>query len=228
MVFKVPIEHANLLSSGWFAANHACSSIYVPVHIYDDDFYDPYETGEAATVSLSLLKKYGHGNVTSLCESVENVFLFENELNELLAHQMIHLDLNITPFLTTLDKGMQEQAFLTEQLWLGAPNVSRGIIENIWMGNYTLSLQRMQQTVSVIKNLPGMETSISIIGEIALSICKSRIETAATQGRNWIEYEQGYTAAHHYFMSGDYTTGFAILHHIFDSCDSVIKGAAEL
>jgi hypothetical protein len=123
---------------------------------------------------------------------------------------------------------MQEQAFLTEQLWLGAPNASRQIIENIWMGNYTLSLQRMQQTVSVIKNLPGLEVSISIIGKIALSICKSKIEIAAIQGRNWIDYEQGYTTAHQYFMSGDYTTGFAILYHIFDSCNSVIKRTAEL
>ena len=62
MIFKIPEEHANLLSSGWFAANHACSSIYVPVHICDNDFYDPYQTGEAAALSLELLHKYGHGN----------------------------------------------------------------------------------------------------------------------------------------------------------------------
>jgi hypothetical protein len=123
---------------------------------------------------------------------------------------------------------MQEQAFLTEQLWLGAPNASRGIIENIWMENYTLSLQRMQQTVSVIKNFPGMGVSISIIGKIALSICKSRIEKAAIRGRNWVEYEQAYIAAHQYFISGEYTTGFTILHHIFDSYDSVIKEAPAL
>jgi hypothetical protein len=228
MIYKIPNEHANLLSCGWFAANHPCSSIYVPVHICDNDVYDPYQTGEAAALSLELLHRYGHGTLTPLCQKVENVFLSENEENEILAHQMIHNASDITPFLTTLDEGMQEQAFLTEQLWLGAPNASRQIIENIWMGNYTLSLQRMQQTVSVIKNLPGMEVSISIIGKIALSICKSKIEVAVIQGRNWIDYEQGYTAAHQYFMSGDYTTGFAILYHIFDSCNSVIKGTAEL
>jgi hypothetical protein len=173
MVFKVPTEHANLLSSGWFAANHACSSVYVPVHICDDDFYDPYETGDAATESLSLLKKYGHGNLTSLCESIETVFLFENELNELLAHQMIHLSLNITPFLTTLDRGMQEQAFLTEELWLNAPNASRAIIENLWMENYSMSLQRMQQTMSDLRNISGSESLSYLIGKIVTSITKS-------------------------------------------------------
>jgi hypothetical protein len=124
---------------------------------------------------------------------------------------MFHNASDITPFLTALDRGMQEQAFLTEQLWLSAPNASRGIIENIWMGNYTLSLQRMQQTVSVLKNISGAEASISTLGKIALSICKSRIETAAIQGRNYIDYEQEYTTADQYFKSGEYTIGFAIL-----------------
>ena len=228
MIYKIPNEHANLLSSGWFAANHPCSSIYVPVHICDNDFFDPYQTGEAAALSLELLHLYGHGTLTSLCQNVENVFLSENEENEILAHQMIHNASDITPFLTALDRGMQEQAFLTEQLWLGAPNASREIIENIWMGNYTLSLQRMQQTVSVLKNISGTEASISTIGKIALSTCKSRIETAAIQGRNCTEYEQEYTAADQYFKSGEYTTGFAILHHTFDSCNTVIKGVTKV
>jgi hypothetical protein len=213
MIFKIPNEHANLLSSGWFAANHPCSSIYVPVHICDNDFYDPYQTGEAAALSLELLHLYGHGTLTSLCQNVENIFLSENEENEILAHQMIHNASDITPFLTALDRGMQEQAFLTEQLWLGAPNASRGIIENIWMENYNVSLERMQQTVSVLKNISGTEASISTIGKIALSICKSRIETAVIQGRNCTEYEQEYTAADQYFKSGEYAIGFAILQH---------------
>jgi hypothetical protein len=108
---------------------------------------------------------------------------------------------------------MQEQAFLTEQLWLGVPNTSRGIIENIWMENYTLSLQSMQQTVSILKSISGAEASISIIGKIALSIGKSSIEKAAIQGRNCTEYEQEYAAADQYFKSGEYTVGFAILQH---------------
>jgi hypothetical protein len=176
MVFKIPNEHANLLSSGWFAANHACSSIYVPIHICDNDSYDPYETGEAAALSLALLQKYGHGNLTSLCQSVETVFLFENEVNEGLAHLMIHADLNITPFLTELDKGMQEQAFLTEQLWLSAPNISRGIIKNIWRENYTMTLQNIQRAVSLLRCVPGSDNTVSILEKIAQSIL-DRAET---------------------------------------------------
>jgi hypothetical protein len=195
IVFKVPTEHANLLSSGWFAANHPCSSIYVPVHICDDDFYDSYETGDAATVSLSLLKKYGHGNLTSLCESVEAVFLFENELNELLAHQMIHLELNITSFLTALDRGMQEQAFLTEELWLNAPNASRAIIENLWTENYTMSQHRMQQTMSLLRNISWSESVVSHIEKIVTSIKKS----------------------------DDQRKGFVFLYYLFSSHNTIIE-----
>jgi hypothetical protein len=181
MVFKIPNEHANLLSSGWFVANHACSSIYIPMHICDDDFYDPYETGDAATLSLALLQKYGHGNLTSLCQSVENVFLLENEINEALAHLMIHADLNITSFLSELDQGMQEQAFLTQQLWLSAPNISRGIIENIWNENYTMTQKNIQRAVSLLFYISGSDTSISLLEQIAQSISNSQSKRAVAK-----------------------------------------------
>lgn len=170
MVFKIPEEHADLLSNAWFAANHACSSIYIPVHICDDDFYDAYETGEAAALSLALLQEYGHGNLTSLCQSVEEVFLFENEINEALAHLMMHSNINITPFLTGLDQGMQEQAYLTEQLWLTAPNVSQEIIRNIWMKNYTRTQRNIQKAAELLRYIPESDTTISILEDISKNI----------------------------------------------------------
>jgi hypothetical protein len=83
---------------------------------------------------------------------------------------MIHDGINITPLLTTQDRGMQEQAFLTEQLWLSTPNASRGIIENIWRENYTISLQNMQKALATLDNLPGTEASQSILEDIIVSI----------------------------------------------------------
>jgi hypothetical protein len=183
MAFKVPEEHANLLSSGWFSANHACASIYVPVHICDNDIYDPYQTGEAAALSLELLTHYGHGTLTSLCESVENVFLAENEAHEMLAHQMIHNGSDITPFLTAMDRGMQEQAFLTEQLWRFVPDYLQGTIEGIWMENYTRTLQNIHRTIDVLSKTPGSSTVMFSLERIAWSICSSQRITAETQER---------------------------------------------
>jgi len=184
MIFKIPEEHANLLSSGWFAANHACSSIYVPIHICDNDIYYPYQTGDAAALSLELVHQYGHGTLTSLCQNVEDVFLSENEANEILADQMIQNASDIIPFLTAMDCGMQEQAYLTEQLWLNASNVSQGIIGSIWMKNYTVSFDRIQKAMSLLKNISGSETTISILGTIALSICQSKIDIVSVQQKN--------------------------------------------
>jgi hypothetical protein len=183
MVFKIPNEHANLLSSGWFSPNHACSSIYIPIHICDDDFYDPYETGDAAALSLALLQRYGHGNLTSLCQSVENVFLFENEINEALAHLMIHADLNITSFLSELDQGMQEQAYLTEQLWLSAPNISHGTLKDLWVENYSKTQQNIQRAISMLRYMPESNTSIFILEKIHHSISNSQNKITAIRGK---------------------------------------------
>jgi hypothetical protein len=224
IIFKIPEEHANLLSSGWFAANHACSSIYIPVHICVNDIYDPYQTGEAATLSLDLLHKYGHGTLITKCQNVEDVFVSENEANEILAHQMLHNTSDIIPFLTAVDLDMQEQAYLTEQLWLYAPNASEEVIENIWMENYTVSFERMQKAVSILKTIPGSETMMFLLGTIALSICKSRIVTASIIGKNCTDVKQEYIEADQYFNSGEFMRGFVVLHHAFDSCNKFIHG----
>ena len=181
MIWKIPIEQTNLLSSGWFAANHACSSIYVPIHICDDEFYEPYETGEAANLSLLLLQKYGHGNITALCQSVETVFLAENEGNELLAYEMIQNGMNVTSFMTAVDTAMQEQAFLTEQLWFSTPNITREIIENLWMENYSVSLLNMQQAMLPLSQIPGSSGVLFTLSKIIQSIRQSQIKMEAFQ-----------------------------------------------
>jgi len=174
MVSKVPADHADALSAGWFSANHACSSIYVPFHICDDDIYTPYQTGEAAQLSLDLLKKYGHATLSSSCQSVETVFLAETNLSEAVAHVLIHSNINITPFMTSIDVGIQEQAYLTEQFWLSLPNVSRGIIKDLWSKNYTSSLQNMQKAVVALTGISDGDVSVSLLKKIILSIRKSQ------------------------------------------------------
>jgi hypothetical protein len=174
MVSKVPVDHADALSAGWFSANHACSSIYVPFHICDDDIYTPYQTGEAAQLSLDLLKKYGHATLISSCQSVETVFLAEINLSEAVAHILIHSNINITPFMTSVDVSMQEQAYLTEKLWLSLPNASQGIIKDLWGKNYTSSLQNMQKAALALTGISGGEMAVSLLKKIVLSIMKTQ------------------------------------------------------
>jgi len=217
MVFKVPQEHADLLSSGWFSANHACSSIYVPVHICDNDIYDPYQTGDAAQLSLDLLKKYGHSALIPSCENVEEVFLAENNISETIAHAFIHNEINITLFMTVIDRGMQEQAYLTEQLWLGESNATRDIIDTIWKDNYSTSLDMMGNVASILQTMSGTTPTVTQLEDIALSICKTRIDQATILGMNCTEENQEYSIAKHEFAAGETINGFIHIQHIFHS-----------
>jgi hypothetical protein len=106
----------------------------------------------------------------------------ENEINEFFAYLMILNGSTITAFVTSLDKGMQEQAFLTEQLWLTSPNNSRGIISTLWAENYDLSLQRMRQAITTLKFITGSEPLIQTIEQIIHNIitCQNTRETIAS------------------------------------------------
>jgi hypothetical protein len=219
MISKVPSDHADLLGSGWFSANHACSSIYVPFHICDDDIYGPYQTGDAAQLSLDLLKKYGHATLIPSCQSVEAVFLSETNISEAVAHVLIHNNINITSFMTIVDAGMQEQAYLTEQLWLTLPNATQDVVRTMWKDNYSTSLDQMETMAERLQanGGAGAPSEVSTIEAIALSICKTRITQANVIGLPNTDQQQEYATAEHEFSEGNMVTGFALLQHIFHS-----------
>jgi hypothetical protein len=225
MIYKIPQEHSDVLSCGWFSANHACSSIYVPVHICDTDFYDPYETGDAADLSLKLLEQYGHGNLTSAFQTVETVFLHETEKNEHYAQQLIRNNSDVTAFLTILDIGMQQQAYLTEQLWSESKNnqpLVKKILESIWETNYTLSLEKMKQTTTSLQNITKSTDVIEKIGDIAGSICRSKIDAAHMIGKNMTQAEEHYQLGETALSTGRYTEGFDHLQQAFLSAEMLL------
>jgi hypothetical protein len=221
MVSKVPVDHADLLSGGWFSANHACSSIYVPFHICDDDIYGPYQTGEAAQLSLDLLKKYGHATLIPSCQSVEAVFLAETNLSEAIAHLLIHNNINITSFMTSVDTGMQEQAYLTEELWLTMPNTTQDV-RAMWKNNYSTTIDQMETIAEHLTKSGDASSGVTRIETIALSISKTRIVQAITSGMPYAELQQEYAAAEHEFSEGNIVTGFAFLQHIFHSTNILL------
>jgi hypothetical protein len=217
MISKVPVDHADVLGGGWFSANHACSSIYVPFHICDDDIYGPYQTGDAAQFSLDLLKKYGHATLAPSCQSVEAVFLAETNISEAVAHVLIHNNINITAFMTNIDQGMQEQAYLTEQLWLTLPNATQDVVRTMWKTNYSTSLDQMETMAEHLQANGGAPSEVRTIEAIALSICKTRIILANAFGVPNADQQQECAAAEHEFSEGNVVIGFALLQHIFHS-----------
>ncbi|MCK4332564.1 MAG: hypothetical protein KAV40_03180 [Thermoplasmatales archaeon] len=229
MICKIPEENYGLLSSGWFSANHACSSIYVPVHISNNDIYEPYKTEQAAEVSLELLDLYGHGTLTPVFSRVEDVFLSETEGHEEMANKLIENNSDISEFLTIVDTSIQEQAWLTEQIWLEVGKSSNNkqeiieIIGSIWRENYSVSLDLMTSAIDSLRNISESRT-ISKITDIALNVCKSRLNAAQAIGKNISTSYEEYKNGKKLIEQGDYSSGFQLIKNAFRASDMLLKG----
>jgi hypothetical protein len=229
-IMKIPKTEYSMLSSGWFAANHACVSIYVPTHNANTDVFDPYETGDAAELSLELLDAYGHGNLTPVFKSVETVFFSETNHHEQLVREM-----NLKPeicaqFLTIVDMAMQHQAWMTEQIWFEMAQTNlhenseiRTIVSDIWDTNYTTSLEKMRNATVYLYN-----TSYSALGEnvlhIMMNITESRLNTAALLGYNTTSCYEGYQHCLDEIEEDDIETGIDSLVEVFFLVENLLDG----
>ena len=230
-IFKIPNKNFDILSCGWFSANHACSSIFVPFHICDNDVYDPYETGEAAELSLSLLKKYGHGTLSAIFSNTEDVFLNEIEYAEHIV-ETIKGTQKTSEFLTQIDTGMQRQAYLTEQIWMDICSESNeenkkmiiDSLKRIWENNYSTSLSLMKDSVYNLINISNTYYILDKICEIALNICKSKIITVNVMGKNYQNAQLEYENGNDLIKKDEYIFGIEHLEKAFNECEYLIKG----
>ena len=229
-IYKIPKQNYEIMSCGWYSPNHACSSIYVPFHICNTDICNQYETGEAAELSLNLLKEYGHGQLESSFSSVEKVFLNEIELAEQIVVNRIDDSFDISGFLTTIDMAMQKQAFMTEEIWLEINEISNQenrqavieIVNSIWHNNYSASLKNMKNSINDIKRIS--KNILNKICDIGIDICKSRIDAANILGEKSPSIFQEYNKANQLIKKGNYETGFDIIYETFNKCDELLKG----
>ena len=225
MIYKIPEENYDVLSGGWFSANHACSSIYVPVHICNTDIYEPYKTGEAAELSLELLESYGNQYLLSSLSVVEDVFLYETEEMEEIAEDLIQKNLDVSYFLTVVDMGMQKQAMLTQQIWSetqGSEEVS--LIKNMWQNNYSYSLEMMENTVYALNNSSESSAVVDKIIEIVFSICESRMNAAESIGKNTSAVEEEFKTGEKFLQGGLYRSGFDHLQTAFTYSNMLLNG----
>ena len=213
-IYKIPKNYYKSLSMGWFSPSFACSSIFVPFHISDNDIFDPYENGEAAQLCQNLFKIYGYNNL-SCFNNIENVFLYENEIIENIAVNIIEEEI-LSDFLTIFDINAQKQAYLTEKIWFDIDNLINqnekelciNIIENNWGLSYSNSLINMKYTVLNLLELNNTFPIINNIVEIAFSVCKSRFDLADILGIISEEGAQEYFFAEEYINNFEYEIGF--------------------
>jgi len=229
MIYKIPEENYDVLSGGWFSANHACSSIYVPVHICNTDIYEPYKTGEAAELSLELLESYGNQHLLSSLSVVENVFLYETEEMEEIAEDLIQKNLDVSYFLTVVDMGMQKQAMLTQQIWSETQGVEEvSLIKNMWQNNYSNTLEMMENTVYALNNSSESSAVVDKIIEIVLSICESRMYAAESIGKNTSMVEEKFKTGKNFLQRGLYRSGFDHLQTAFTYSNMLLNGKETL
>ena len=231
-VYKIPKKNYEIISMGWFSPNHACSSIYVPFHICDTDIYDPYEVGEAAELSLNLLNEYGHGILNNSFSKTETVLLYETDIAEKIATNIISDNKGVSEFFTVIDMSMQKQAFLTEDIWMDASTITNtknkqsiiDIIENLWEKNYSCSLNKMRNALLDLEKVTGSNRIKEKIADIALDICKSRIDAAGVIGKQIQTVEEEFKKGNNLIKQGKFELGFNNLQKAFFECDMLIKG----
>jgi hypothetical protein len=231
-VLKIPKKNYEILSSGWFAANKPCTSIYVPFHICNEEIYRPYESGDAAEMSLELFNTYGHDVLNNYFTRTEEVLIAENEQAEDFAQDLIKENGNVSDFLTIIDTNMQKQAYTTQQLWLEAGKIPDNdmkqritdFIEDIWYLNYTCSIDRIKTILPNIKNISESDYFSDKIEDIALNICTLKFDAARSIGIQNPEVEKDYTAGKKFIKQGDYVQGFELIEKSIKDIDLLMKG----
>ena len=231
-VYKIPNNNYETMSMGWFSPNHACSSIYVPFHVCNNDIYDPYETGEAAQICLDLYKTNNHQMLASNFSKVEDVFFDDIDSIEKVALELLKNNIDVSDFLTIIDTSMQKQAFLTEEIWMKTNFIYndqkikniRNIIENIWNQDYIFSLEKMKKAILDLKEISDSAFYREKIVDIALDICKSRIEAAASIGKDIQTAKEKYEKGSMLIKQGEFENGFNNLQESFEFSDMIIKG----
>jgi len=229
VIYKIPKNNYDLLSMGWFSPSFACSSIFVPFHISNNDIFDPYENGEAAQLGQSLFKIYGYDNLSCFNE-IENVFIYENEIIENIAANIIEEKEILSDFLSIFDTNAQKQAYLTEKIWFEIDNLINhnekelciNIIENNWYYNYSNSLINMKDVVLNLLELNNTFSIIDNIIEISFSVCGSRFDLANILGIISEDGEQEYFFAEEYINNSEYEIGFNHLIKAYQIIENLI------
>jgi|YNPNPStandDraft_1061719.scaffolds.fasta_scaffold06642_5 hypothetical protein len=219
MIYQIPRVNADLFSVGWFSAGHACSSIYVPVHVVDEDVYAPYTNGEAANLSLTLSSVYSHGALTSVFRRVEEVFIGECRRVEGLAKMYIDQPCIVKSLFTISDTGMQRQAYLTERFYLEYAHTSSlhltckdelMLTSDLWGEGYLDSLDNMRSLASGLYGNPAYIGLVDTLIDIGLSIGMTRVMLSRVIQPSFF-IQDLYVQAEYALANYDIETGFTLL-----------------
>ena len=212
MIFKIPCHEG--VSMGWFAPDQ-CASIFVPVHICDTEIYGAYTSGEAADIAISLLAKFGHGNLN--VTSMERVLVRENERMEGIA---VENPSQTADILTLVDVEMQKQAILMQKLYLNAEGDELEELNRIWAADYYETVCNIEHNISRFGDY-GQEQ----LAAMALSMGRARAGVKSmVNGSNALK---DYNRAEALISEGHYREGITVIKHIFEDTDRSLFGVTH-
>jgi len=201
-IYKIPNEYPQVLGNGWFAANHAHSSIFIPFHICNIDSFEPYKTGEVAVICSQLSQTY-FDMLQPLIRRVESVFLSENHRLEQWAVTSLDKNQEVSLTITLSDISMQYQAWMLLQIYKEIASVFDqqtqqsllSLFKETYNESYTASLYQMKEACFELQKIQGTELFVDSLIQIVLNISKTSIDLCQAidipcQEAEWL-FEQG-------------------------------------
>ena len=98
------------------------------------------------------------------------------------------------------------------------------IIDNLWRKNYSFSISNMESVLYTFKNISVSRVIVDKIEDIALSICKSRVDASKAIERQSPTAEEEYESGRTLIKKGDYQLGFEYIGKAFMESDTLMKG----
>jgi hypothetical protein len=230
-IYKIPKQYSNILSNGWFAANHAHSSIFVPFHVCNTDIFDPYETGDVAVLSSTLSKAYSN-QLIPLITNVETVFLHENDRLERWAHERVDNIFDVSNVVTVSDVSMQKQAWTMLQIYdeiqkKPDPEQKSLLLSSFndsYTMNYMSSLTHLKDVFFELGSIQGSDSLQDPLVQLTIDICGSIIEMCHAAEIPCPEAEQSFEQGITLLSIGQYEQGFEMLSSSYLSASDCFYG----
>ncbi|MCD6330765.1 MAG: hypothetical protein J7L80_01010, partial [Thermoplasmata archaeon] len=146
-------------------------------------------------------------------KNVEKVLIKENEKMEELAIKKGKAQ----QILTVVDMEMQKQAYLMQKFYLNANENEREILKDIWNESYYKTICNIEKRIGNFG-----EYGKELLAQIALSICKARVEVESIV--NGSRLMNDYAYAEKLVNSGKYKEAMKQIKIIFEKTDEKLFG----
>jgi len=225
-IYQIPKKQFQIASKGWFSANHACSSIYVPFHSSNTEIDKAYKTSEAAKISYDLYQNYSD-SLLHLIKSIEEVFLTENNVFDRWIHKSIHQEKIQINVLTSVDTTMQKQAWIMQKLFHDISKLEKkqqhtlfNYSKQLWCDNYSTTMISMGSILNQTNSIENISFFNKAVMQLMETTCNCFINITQTIGHSTEKLVDTYHQAIQLLDQNQYNKAANLFQHILIQCRS--------